>query len=103
MMDLMYTNLLLSIETTLAIQGINCHYERDYLLGMNPMSLKINLDVSNLTYIQIILSVRNTKFKTSSVVFLVTDPEVRVRFPALPDFLRSSVSGTGSTQPFEYN
>jgi hypothetical protein len=26
-----------------------------------------------------------------------------VRFPALPDFLRSSESGTGSTQPHEYN
>jgi hypothetical protein len=26
-----------------------------------------------------------------------------VRFPALPDFLRSSGSGTGSTQPREYN
>jgi hypothetical protein len=35
--------------------------------------------------------------------FLATDPEVRVRFPALPDFLRSSWSGTGSTQPREYN
>jgi hypothetical protein len=35
--------------------------------------------------------------------FLATDPEVRVRFPALPDFLRSSGSGTGSTQPREYN
>jgi hypothetical protein len=31
--------------------------------------------------------------------FLATDSEVRVRFPALPDFLRSSGSGTGSTQP----
>jgi hypothetical protein len=30
-------------------------------------------------------------------------PEVRVRFQALPDFLRSSGSGTGSTQPCEYN
>jgi hypothetical protein len=29
--------------------------------------------------------------------FMVTDPEVRVRFPALQDFLRSSGSGTGST------
>jgi hypothetical protein len=29
--------------------------------------------------------------------------EVRVRFPALPHFLRSSGSGTGSTQPREYN
>jgi hypothetical protein len=27
----------------------------------------------------------------------------RDRFPALPDFLRSSGSGTGSTQPREYN
>jgi hypothetical protein len=27
----------------------------------------------------------------------------RVRFPAVPDFLRSSGSGTGSTQPREYN
>jgi hypothetical protein len=27
--------------------------------------------------------------------FLATDPEVRVGFPALPDFLRSSGSGTG--------
>jgi hypothetical protein len=27
----------------------------------------------------------------------------RVRFPALPDFLRSSGSGTESTQPREYN
>jgi hypothetical protein len=35
--------------------------------------------------------------------FLATDPEVRVRFPALPDFLRSSGSGTGSTQSREYN
>jgi hypothetical protein len=35
--------------------------------------------------------------------FLATDPEVRVRFPALPDFLRSSGSGTGSTHPREYN
>jgi hypothetical protein len=36
---------------------------------------------------------------TASVVlwseFLATDLEVRVRFPALPDFLRSSVSATG--------
>jgi hypothetical protein len=34
--------------------------------------------------------------------FLATDPEVRVRFPAVPDFL-SSGPGTGSTQPREYN
>jgi hypothetical protein len=40
---------------------------------------------------------------TASVVwwseFLAANPESRVRFPALPDFLSSSGSGTGSTQP----
>jgi hypothetical protein len=35
--------------------------------------------------------------------FLAKDPEVRVRFPALTHFLRSSGSGTGSTKPHEYN
>jgi hypothetical protein len=35
--------------------------------------------------------------------FLATDPEVWIRFPALPDILRSSGSGTGYTQPLEYN
>jgi hypothetical protein len=35
--------------------------------------------------------------------FLAIDPEVRVRFPVLTDFLRSSASGTGSIQPREFN
>jgi hypothetical protein len=38
-----------------------------------------------------------------SLVVLATDPEVRVRFPALPHFMTSSGSGVGSTQPREYN
>jgi hypothetical protein len=46
-------------------------------------------------------------YQTASVVwwseFLATDPEVWVGFPALPDFLRSSGSGIGFTQPREYN
>jgi hypothetical protein len=33
--------------------------------------------------------------------FLATDPEARVRFPALPE--KNSGSGTGSTQLREYN
>jgi hypothetical protein len=45
--------------------------------------------------------------ETASMVywpeFLTTDPEAPVHFLALPDFLRSSGSGTGSTQPREYN
>jgi hypothetical protein len=32
----------------------------------------------------------------------ITDPEARVRFSALPE-KKSSGSGTGSTQPREYN
>jgi hypothetical protein len=40
---------------------------------------------------------------SSGQEFLVTDPEVPVRFPALPDFLRNRGSGTGSSQPREYN
>jgi hypothetical protein len=42
---------------------------------------------------------------TASVVqwseFLATDPEARVRFPELPE--KNSGSGTGCTQPREYN
>jgi hypothetical protein len=34
---------------------------------------------------------------------LATDPVLWVRFPALPEFVRSSGSGTGSTLPREYN
>jgi hypothetical protein len=34
--------------------------------------------------------------------FFDTDPEARVRFPALPD-KKNSGSGTGSTQPRDYN
>jgi hypothetical protein len=37
------------------------------------------------------------------IEFLATDPEVRARFPALPDYLRSSGSGTGSNRSREYN
>jgi hypothetical protein len=42
------------------------------------------------------------------IMFLATDPEAQVRFPALPDFRgggkeNSSGSGTGFTQPREYN
>jgi hypothetical protein len=43
---------------------------------------------------------------TTSVVksseFLAINPKVRIRFPALPDFLRSIGSGMGSTQPRQH-
>jgi hypothetical protein len=44
---------------------------------------------------------------TASVVlrseFLATDPEVRDRFPVVPDFLRNSESGMVSTRSRQYN
>jgi hypothetical protein len=45
---------------------------------------------------------RKKDFETGTEL-LSTDPEIRLRFPALPDFLRSSGFGTESTQPREYN
>jgi hypothetical protein len=50
-----------------------------------------------------ILYIAVVSYKAGRLEFLATDPEVRVRFPALPLSLRSTGSGTGSTQPREYN
>jgi S-methylmethionine-dependent homocysteine/selenocysteine methylase len=44
---------------------------------------------------------RSTPQTLFSLEFLATNPEVLVRFLALPDFLRSSWSGTESAQPRE--
>jgi hypothetical protein len=41
--------------------------------------------------------------RSSGQEFLAIDTEVRVRFPAPSDFLRSSGSGKGSTRLREYN
>jgi hypothetical protein len=49
-----------------------------------------------------LFSVTGLQWKNEYIT-LGTDPEVWVRFPALPDFPRSSGSGTASTQPREYN
>jgi hypothetical protein len=47
-------------------------------------------------------SVTISEYRIQIIVLLTTDPEARVRFPALPE-KNSSGSGTGSTQPHEYN
>jgi hypothetical protein len=58
----------------------------------------------HLFYIFLIwLNILRSPLWSSSQEFLATDPEVRVRFLALPDLLASSESGTGTTQPREYN
>jgi hypothetical protein len=41
--------------------------------------------------------------RSAESVILATDLEVQVLFPGLPNFLRSTGSVTGYTQPFEYN
>jgi hypothetical protein len=43
------------------------------------------------------------KIKKVGLTLWSSGQRSRVRFPALPDFLRSSGSGTGSTQPREDN
>jgi hypothetical protein len=52
-------------------------------------------------------SVATARLRNRYIVCLLakhaTDPEVRVRFPGLQDFLKTIGSGTGSTQPREYN
>jgi hypothetical protein len=42
-------------------------------------------------------------FTADTKTKIKTDTEVRVRFPALSEILRSGGSKTGSTQPREYN
>jgi hypothetical protein len=70
------------------------HYDR----------LEILISENNfLKYILGMYILRMTASVLYSSEFLATDPEVLVRFPALPDFLRSSGSGSGFTQPREYN
>jgi hypothetical protein len=46
---------------------------------------------------------RGTAFVVQWSEFLAIDPEARIRFPELSEFLRSSGSGTGFTQYHEYN
>jgi hypothetical protein len=55
-----------------------------------PVSLKL-----------ILIIIHPRMDRLSGLVVLATDPEVWVRSAALPDFLRSSGSGTESTQPSE--
>jgi hypothetical protein len=72
--------------------------EGNIMINMNINPLKHR---GNFIYFQLYHEITLSTHCISE--FLATDPKVRVRFLALPDFLRSSGSGTGSTQPREYN
>jgi hypothetical protein len=65
------------------------------------------ITASELKEIPLFNTSRRSYGMTASVVwwseFLATDPGFRVLFSALPHFLRSSGSGTGTTQLREYN
>jgi hypothetical protein len=50
----------------------------------------------------ITFSIKDETDRLCGLVVMATDTEARVRFPALPE-KKSSGSGTGSTQPREYN
>ena len=49
------------------------------------------------------VGIRRPPLWSSGQSFWLQIQRSRVRFPALPDFLSSSGSGTGSTQPREVN
>ena len=63
-------------------------------------SLKIGLP---LIIIIIIIAYKGPPLWSSGQSFWLQIQRSRARFPALPDFLSSSGSGTGSTQPREVN
>ena len=65
------------------------------------MSKAVFHNVTGPAHRQLIISVLYVWKQTASVVqsFWLQIQRSRVRFPALPDFLSSSGSGTGSTQP----
>jgi hypothetical protein len=65
----------------------------------NPMVLACDLLNHSVPYVPVLYNIYTDRL----CGLVVTDPEVRVRFLALPDFLRSSESGKGSTQSREYN
>jgi hypothetical protein len=75
------------------------HYElpeyEKVIFGMSPISVSvINVCIYRLS---------RPPLWSSGQSFLLQIQRPRVRFPTLPDFLRSSGSGTGSTQPREDN
>ena len=61
------------------------------------------LDASGQQKFRLVVDYRRPPLWSSGQSFWLQIQRSRVRFPALPDFLSSSGSGTGSTQPREVN
>jgi hypothetical protein len=61
----------------------------------------IGTDLGDYSHFPLIFQDKGCNFLCGLVV-RVSGYRSRVRFPTLPDFLRSSGSGTGCTQPREY-
>jgi hypothetical protein len=73
----------------------------DRRIEMNKLFIDNNYTKSSTNNFNIIFT-KTDRLCGLVVRVLATDPEARVQFPALPE-KQSSGSGTGSTQPREYN
>jgi hypothetical protein len=75
-------------------------------VGVSPSHLRTETNPFSETVCFLIFKISNYgQDLLCGLVVRVPDYRYRgpIRFPTLPDFLRSSRSGTGSTQPREYN
>ena len=71
--------------------------------GLNPKQVVDYLAATWSMLVVVLLVVVVPPLWSSGQSFRLQIQRSRVRFPALPDFLSSSGSGTGSTQPREVN
>ena len=78
---------------------------RDPVVAAQLLSSKVSFDIPSveITFILYARSTVGPPLWSSGQSFWLQIQRSRVRFPALPDFLSSSGSGTGSTQPREMN
>jgi hypothetical protein len=93
-----------SSPSPIAIPTARCHWLLDLAIhcsAENNTSQLVILLVTSVPSIYIVM--KSVPLWSSGHEFLATDPGTWARFPALPDFLRSSGPRTRSTQPREYN
>ena len=64
---------------------------------------RVSFEINVKPYLMFTLTFSRPPLWSSGQSFWLQIQRSRVRFPALPDFLSGSGSGTGSTQPREIN